>query len=362
MQIRVDKSDLTKALNTVLKAVPNSTTMPILYGVVIETGDGIINLITNDMSIGIETKIEAEVIEGGKICVDAKTFTNMIKKLPNKLVEIITGKEVVEIRSGKSTYELATLDVEEFPRINDVVPECTINIDAITLQGMIKRTCFSVSNNFQNKVLTGELLEVKNGRLRIAACDMVRVAVRQTELATSSPDVRVIIPGKTMSDLASTLNNGDVTIEIGKNNVRFVYEAAVFTSRLIDGKYFNIDQLINKTDYNTVIKADREELTSLLDRVSIVTQANNITPSLFEISGDKMNVTKVSNTSKFSEDIDVEKDGGDMKIGLNSAYVMDALKSIEEVNVKIGLFNDKSPVMIVDDLGEYVYVVLPVNI
>lgn len=158
MNIICDKSKLLEGINIVLKAVPSKSTMEILDCIVIEVKENIIKLIANDLEIGIETIIEGEITEEGAVAVNAKVFSEIIRKLPSEKVNININKNyIMNISCGKAKFNIPAKSAEEFPFLPQIYKENKIVISQFTLKEIIRQTVFSISDNENTKVMTGEL-------------------------------------------------------------------------------------------------------------------------------------------------------------------------------------------------------------
>lgn len=225
MKFTCNKSDINEAINIVLKAVPGKTTMPILECVVIEAAGDELKLTTNDMSLGIETRFHANIEEEGIILVNAKMISEIIRKLPDNDVYFeADNNDNILLFCGKAKFNLSGKNYEEFPMLPDIEKEKKIVISQFTLKEMIRQTIFSISNNENNKILTGELFEINGDEFKIASLDLHRVSIRKMQLKESFDDIKAVIPGKTLSEVSKILTGGiddEVDIFFTKNHVLF---------------------------------------------------------------------------------------------------------------------------------------------
>ena len=183
MNIICDKSKLLEGINISLKAIPGKSTMAILECMVIEAKDGMIKLISNDLEIGIETIIEGDIKEPGSVAVNAKVFFEIIRKLPYNEVSISVNENLtMNISCGKAKFNIPVKDTEEFPYLPKIVKDKSVLISQFTLKEVIRQTVFSISDNENTKVMTGELFEIKNNYLKIVSLDGHRIAIRRMEL------------------------------------------------------------------------------------------------------------------------------------------------------------------------------------
>ena len=202
MKIICSKSNLLKGVNIVSKAVPSKTTMAILECILIDATTGIIKLTANDMELGIETKIEGDVLEKGLIALDAKIFSEIVRKLPDNDVIIETDSNLqTTITCEKAKFHICGKSGEDFSYLPYVEKEDSIELSQFTLKEVIRQTIFSIADNENNKLMTGELFEVADGMLKVVSLDGHRISIRKVELKENYPAKKVVVPGKTLIEV-----------------------------------------------------------------------------------------------------------------------------------------------------------------
>ncbi len=351
MKLIIAKDNLISAVMTVSKAVPSKTTMPILECILINAATEKIKLTANDTELGIETTVAGEIAEHGVIAVPADIFTNIVRKLPDGDVRIDTKDETVTIRCGQSRFTIQGRDGQDFTQLPEVDREYAVEITQFTLRDIINKTLFSASTNDSNKIMTGELFEVRDKTLRVIALDGHRIAIRSVELRQSYDNEKAIIPGKTLSEISKILG-GDTekTAKIyfsDKYVLLFAFDETIVVSRLIDGEYFMVDQMLSK-DYSTHFRIKRQDLLSSLDRSVLLVKEEDKKPILFLITDGNLELRISSTIGSMDENLAIEKD------------LIDALRAIDEEEVDIYLQSSRAPAFIRDD-STYCYLVLPVN-
>ena len=364
MKIICNKSDLLSGITIVQKAVPAKTTMTILQCILIDATAGEIKLTGNDMELGIETVIKGEIEHRGIIAIDAKIFSDIIRKLPDNEVTIETDENyVARITCEKANFTIAGKSGEDFAYLPLIEKEESLTISQFTLKEMIRQTIFSIASNETNKLMTGELFEIKNNYLKIVSLDGHRIAIRRMELKKDYADRKVVVPGKTLNEISKILSgeiDDIVNIYFSKNHILFEFDQTIVVSRLIDGEYFRIDQMLS-SDYETKIKINKKEFLDCIDRATLLVREGEKKPIIIEITDNSMELRIDSAMGSMNEDIDITKEGKDIMIGFNGRFLMDALKVIDDEQISIYLMNSKAPCFIRDDRNEYVYLILPVN-
>lgn len=364
MHIICDKSKLIEGMNIVMKAISGKTTMMILECVVIEVKDNQIKLIANDLQLGIETLIDGEIKQEGSVAVGAKVFFEIIRKLPSDNVSITVDEDYhMNISCGKAKFNIMAKATDEFPYLPNIVKDKNVNISQFTLKDIIRQTVFSISDNENAKVMTGELFEIHDSELKVVSLDGHRISIRKVKLNQSYDDVSVIIPGKTLIEISKIINGGiddEVSIFFTDKHVLFEFEDTIVLSRLIEGEYYKIDKMLS-TDYETKVTVNKREMLECIDRSTLLLKESDKKPVIIDVQDDYMKFAMNSAIGSMDEDIDASKEGKDILIGFNPRFLMDALRVIDEDEITMYMINPKAPCFIRDQEETYIYLILPVN-
>ena len=364
MKLVFTKSNLNKAVGIVMKAVPTRTTMNILECILIDATTNEIKFTGNDMELGIETIVEGEIIEKGKIAIDAKLFSEIVRKLPDNDITLTTdSNNNALITCEKSKFNIAGKSGDDFSYLPAIIKDKMITLSQFQLKEVINQTIFSIAINDNNKMMTGELFEVNEGTLKVVGLDGHRIAIRNIKLEGRSDDVRVVIPGKTLQEISKILNadaESLVNIYFTNNHVLFEFDQTHVVSRLIEGDYFKIRQMLSN-DYETKVSINKKEFLDSIDRANLLIREGDKKPIIINILNGLLQVNVNSAIGALNEDIDIDKEGKDIMIGFNPKFLMDALRVIDDENVTMYLVNHKSPCFIRDKEENYIYLILPVN-
>ena len=364
MKLVFTKSNLNKAVGIVMKAVPTRTTMNILECILIDATTNEIKFTGNDMELGIETIVEGEIIEKGKIAIDAKLFSEIVRKLPDNDITLTTdSNNNALITCEKSKFNIAGKSGDDFSYLPAIIKDKMITLSQFQLKEVINQTIFSIAINDNNKMMTGELFEVNEGTLKVVGLDGHRIAIRNIKLEGRSDDVRVVIPGKTLQEISKILNadaESFVNIYFTNNHVLFEFDQTHVVSRLIEGDYFKISQMLSN-DYETKVSINKKEFLDSIDRANLLIREGDKKPIIINILNGLLQVNVNSAIGALNKDIDIDKEGKDIMIGFNPKFLMDALRVIDDENVTMYLVNHKSPCFIRDKEEKYIYLILPVN-
>ena len=365
MKIICSKSSLLKSVSIALKAVPSKTTMPILECILMDATTNQIKFTTNDMELGIETIVEGTIEEKGKVALDAKIFYEIIRRLPDNDVTIKTDdKYAATITCEKAKFNIPGKSGEDFAYLPMIEKDEPLTISQYTLKEMIRQTIFSIAVNENNKLMTGELFEIKNNCLKVVSLDGHRISIRKMSLKKDYSDRKVVVPGKTLIEVSKILSgevDDQVSIYFTKNHILFEFDQTMVVSRLIEGEYFRIDQMLS-SDYETKLKINKKEFLDCIDRATLLVREVDKKPIIINITDDDMELRIDSAMGSMNEEIDIEKEGKDIMIGFNPKFLIDALRVIDDETVTIYLVNPKAPCFIRDDEENYTYLILPVNI
>ena len=364
MKFICSKANLLNGVQTVSKAVPNKTTMSILECILVDTTKGNITLTANDMELGIETVIEGDILEAGIIALDAKIFLDIVRKLPDNDITIETdGNYKTTITCEKAKFNIIGKSGDDFSYLPNIERRESINISQFTLKEVVRQTIFSISDNDNNKLMTGELFEINENMLKVVSLDGHRISIRNIELKNSYGHRKVVVPGKTLNEISKIISgDADKMIEIffADKHIIFEFDNTVVVSRLIEGEYFRIDQMLSN-DYETKVKMNKRELLECIDRATLLIKEGDKKPIIINILDGSMELKINSTVGSMNEEIDIDKEGKDLMIGFNPKFLIDALKVIEDEEIDIYLVNSKAPCFIRDAEGKYIYLILPVN-
>lgn len=375
MKFTINRASLTTQLNNVLRAISSKTTIPILTGVKIVADTDQIVLTGSDADITIETVLTAsnednglKVEQPGSIVLPARFFSDIVKKLPDKTVtiEIAEGFQA-KITSGDVEFTINGQDAENYPHLPEIEAQSTVTLAGDMLKEVIEQTKIAVSTQESRPVLTGIHMTMNDGTLTAVATDSHRLAQRRVELSGDS-SYDVIIPGKSMTELARLLGEGntDVQLQVTENQVLFSFANVHFYSRLLEGNYPETSRLIPDSA-DTTIEVNAPEFLAAIDRASLLSHEsrNNVIKLTIKpdekkalVSGDSPDVGNVE------EEVNTEKmDGNELSISFNPDYMKDALRSFGQAQIKMGFTSALRPFTLspTEDGNNFVQLITPVR-
>ena len=364
MKIICSKSELLKSVNIVMKAVPSKTTMPILECILIDASAGQIKFTANDMELGIETVVEGRIESRGIVALDARLFSEIIRKLPDNEVTIESDEKLnTSIVCEKAKFHIMGKEGDDFSQIPMIEKNDPVCISQFTLKEVIRQTIFSIAVNDTNKMMTGELFDISGNEFKVVSLDGHRIAIRKIKLKESYEPRKVVVPGKTLTEVSKILSGETedmVNLYFTQNHIMFEFDQTIVVSRLIEGNYFRIDQMLS-SDYETKVTINKREMLDCIDRATLLVKEGDKKPIILHIDDMVMELKINSQIGSMDEVIDIQKEGKDILIGFNPKFLIDALRVIDDETVDIYYVNPKAPCFIRDENQTYIYLILPVN-
>jgi DNA polymerase-3 subunit beta len=338
--------------------------MSILECILVDATKGTITLTANDMELGIETTVEGDILEKGIIALDAKIFLEIVRKLPDSDIVIETDSTFkTTITCGKAKFNIIGKSGEDFSYLPVIEKENNIVISQFTLKEVVRQTIFSISDNDNNKLMTGELFDINGDELKVVSLDGHRISIRKIQLKDNYEPIKVVVPGKTLNEVSKILSGDaekDVIISFTSKHIVFEFDNTTVVSRLIEGEYFKIDQMLSG-DYETKVKINKKEFLNCIDRATLLVKEGDKKPIIINITEGNMELKINSVLGSMNEDIDIEMSGKDLMIGFNPKFLIDALRVIDDEEVELYMVNPKAPCFIKNQEESYIYLILPVN-
>lgn len=366
MKLSCHKDVLLSGVNTVLKAVSTRTTMPILQCILLKATSQEFKLISNDLELGIESQIEATIVESGSIAIDAKIFSEIVKKLPDNLVEIMVDEmNMMTIVCEKSVFNIPGQAADEFVQLPQIVKSTFISLPQPVLKDMIQQTIFSIAVKEIKPILTGELFEIKGNQLNLVSVDGYRVSIRKFYFEDDNEPMAVVIPGKTLNEIAKILSTDEaemVSIYFSEKHVLFEFDTSFVVSRLLEGDFPKYDQIFS-ADYDSLVTVDKKQLQLSIERAALIARESKKNPIKFEITQNLLTITSNTELGNVHEEISIESEGQPLEIAFNPRYLIEALRVIDDEKISLQFTNAINPCIIRQIEGDaYKYLILPIRL
>ena len=365
MKFTCSQGALARALNTVSKAVSIRTTIPILKGILLTVKGNELTVTASDLDLSIETKMEVQAGEDGSTVVSSKLFSEIIRKLPNAILQIEEAEGKMEISCLGSHFTIVSLPADEFPAIGMVNQLSKISVKKDILKDLIKKTTFAASIDEKKGILVGCLLKFTQDKLEMAALDGFRLAVANSKLA-SEEEKSVVIPARILAEIQKILMESseeeEVSLILDSKKAEIITKDTRVVARLLEGEFIKYNDIIPKT-YKTRCIVGREELLSGIERASLLSKEGKNNLIKMDVTSGRIEITSRSEEGNSKETVACECEGDELVIGFNSKYVSDVLKSVGDEEVVLEMSTPVSPCLIKPLEGDsYTYLVLPVRI
>lgn len=364
MKFTCERSLLSDAVLNVSKAVSAKSTLPILEGILLKAKENSLYLCGYNLEMAITTEIEATVLEQGELVLNARLFSDMVRKMPSDTILLETDDRLMTLIKGDNTeFNILGISSSEYPDIPTADGESVARIDGETFKSMIEQTLFSVAITEQKPVHTGVLFEIDNQNLRLVAVDGFRLALRQEKIG-DFPEKTFIVPGKTLSEISKLIKDNEQFLEItlSNKNITFDCNGYQIISRLLEGDFLDYKNVIQISSTSEVIVEKREFFDSV-ERASLIINDRIKSPIVLDIADNAIKVSSTTSIGRVNDEINCEISGDDVRIGFNNKYLLDALRAAQDEKIKVLLNGSLSPMRITPLEGDdYLFLILPVRL
>lgn len=365
MEITVERAALLDAVNHLSRIVNNKTSLPVLEGIYLSATQGKLTLISYNLEMGIKKEIYSNTAKDGEIVINARIFAEILRKMNGVSVEISSDERLMcHIKSGTANFDIMGMAGADFPEMPTVTNETPITIGGEILKNMVRRTIFAVAQNEGTRpILTGVKVSIKQNNIQFVAIDGFRLAIRNEKINIDA-DADFIVPGKAISELVKLIDdeNDDIIIHTGVNLIGFEANGYFFISRLLEGNFVDYSKTISPT-YKQRIFVNTNDLINTIDRISPVINDAFSTPIRCILSEENILFSCNSAVGRATENFPITLEGEEFEIGLNSRYLLEALKASEVDNVKIEFNGATSGVLIKpSDNDEFLYMIMPMRL
>ena len=363
LRITVSKDELVSALGVVSRAVSTRTSVQILSGILVEAQGSELRLAATDMELSLRASASAQIEGDGAIVLPGKTFADIARLLPagDVSIEHKPAESVVHVTAGSASYTLHTYNPEDFPRLQELDTVQTFTVDRESLLETIHRVARAASRDESRPVLTGILVSFTGGKLVMAATDSYRLAVKETELEGTIPELEAIVPSRALQELARIASSGDnVEVGVHENQVVFATDGVWLTTRRIDGQFPNYRQLLPE-QFEHELTVPRLELLEVVRRASVMIQ--RATPLQLRFAeGELTVIARTQDVGESQESMPVAFSGETLEIGFNADFLRDGLESMDGDDVRLKLISPLRPAVIQGEGDDFTYLVMPIRL
>ncbi|MCX7614917.1 MAG: DNA polymerase III subunit beta [Clostridiales bacterium] len=365
MKFFCEKSLLSEAVSICSRAVSSKSTISVLEGLLI-TADEKISVCGYDLKTGIRCSFSANIEKNGSVVLNARIFGDIIRKLPDDMVEIsVDEKLVTTIKCAFSEFNIIGTSADEYPVIPEVNTEKKISVPQRVLKHMISETVFAVSENENKPIHTGTLFEIDGGYLSLISVDGYRLALRKEKLENECEECSFVVPGDTLKEMERLLQDTDDVIYLypDKKHILFQLNDTVITARLLEGEFLNYKNAIPK-DFTAQYTVSVRNFIDSIERVSLIVNERLKNPVRCYFANNAIRLSCVTTLGKSYDECPFTGKGNDIEIGFNHKYLLDALKACPDDTVIVELKSGLAPCVMrpTDGSDKFVFLVLPVRL
>ncbi len=365
MLFSVERTKLLEAVLKLQSVVGSKTSMPVLEGILISCEQGKITLISYNLEMGMKKEIYAKCEQEGDIVINARLLADILRRMNGMQVEISADERLnCNIKCGEATFDIMGMAATDFPEIPSVSENNSFEIDGKLLTAMKKGTSFAAAQNEGNKpILTGINISVNNGILQFVAIDGYRLAIKR-EPVRQINDLEFTITSKSLNEACKLIDDDteNVKISVGDRLINFNINGYSFISRLLEGEFVNYQKTL-PLDHQQKVVVNTRDLINTIERVSLLISESFTTPIRCYFNELNVVFTCATSMGRATETFNTKLEGENFEIGLNSHYLLDALKAIEDENIQI-LFNGANAGVLITPTNSdnFKYMIMPMRL
>lgn len=355
--------DLSEAVLKVVKACSSKTTVPVLECIKISVKNDGLTLSATDGEISIIKTIKAEVYEEGEICVPGKYFADFIKKLEGVQISLTSDGKRMEIGYADSQTSMQALSAEDFPVIDTQINENSFKIKTADLKDCIRSTAFCCATDDSRPILKGCQFLINGNELCVTSLDGFRLATIKGKLISATGNMEIICPARTLSEIEKMIpdSEGETEIFVQRGMILVSCDGTILTSRLYGGDFIKKDNIIPRS-FITEVTIEREILKASIERAAILVRNDKNSLIILDINGNKIEISSMSEIGSVQEPIRAEVEGKDVKIAMNSKFIIEAINALNEDKITVSLNNSIQPFTCQNEKNkDKLYLILPVR-
>lgn len=366
MKFLCTKENLNKGVSVLASTPTQDATLPVLSNILLECKEGRLKLAATDLEIGVSCFVSGKVEKEGSLTVPAKLLSQYVGSVTDDKLELASEDSVLSISSANSSTTLTGISADEFPLIPEIKDGAEFELDSKLLAEAVQKTAFAAATDFSRPEISGVYFAVEGEQLILASTDSYRLAEFRAKIkSTSKKKIGVIVPAKTMRSLERILaeNNNSVKVVVTENQIMFVIDDTIVTSRLVDGKFPDYVQIIPSSS-STSVSIEKPMLIDTIKTTSLFTKEGVSALKIFA-SKEKSSLSlsaSTSNVGKSESTLPCKVEGEDSEVTFNFRYLLEGLSVINESDVELGLSGNSAPGMIKGKGDKsYIYIVMPLK-
>ena len=363
MKLVCEGIDLSDAVLKVVKACSSKTTLPVLECIKISAKNDGITLSATDGEISIIKTIKAEVYEEGEVCVPGKYFADFIKKLEGVQITLTSENKKMDIIYADSQTSMQVLSAEDFPKIDLEIKENSFKLKTKDLKKFISATSFCCATDDSRPILKGCQFVIDGEDICVTSLDGFRLATINGKVVSATGNMEIICPARTLNEIEKMLpdDDKDTEIFIQKGMILVASEDTVLTSRLYGGDFIKKENIIPKKFITSVV-IEKEKLKASIERAAILVRGDKNSLIIFDVSGETIEISSASEIGNVQEPVKAEIEGKDVRIAMNSKFIIDAVNALDEEKIVLSFNNQIQPFTCQNAQNkDKLYLILPVR-
>jgi len=362
MKLVCEGIDLSEAVLKVVKACATKTITPVLECIKIKAENDKLILLATDGEISIKKTIKAEIYEEGEVCVPGRYFADFIKKLENVQITLSSDGKKMDIIYADSQTDMQVLSAEDFPRVDTEINEQSFKLKTADLKKFISATSFCCATDDSRPILKGCQIIISGGDICVTALDGFRLATAKGKVISSTGDLEIICPARTLNEIEKMLPaDGETELKIKRGVLLVCVENTVITSSLYNGDFIKKENIIPKS-FLTAVTVNRDLLKASIERAAILVRGDRNSLIIMDVSQGKIEISSNSEIGNVNEPVKANVEGKDLKIAMNSKFITEAINATGEEEVVLSFNNSVQPFICENKQNkEVLYLILPVR-
>ncbi len=368
MKLTVSRETFLAKLGIAVRGASTRSPIQTLAGVLLKVDDNGAELEATDMELGVRVQLEVSDAAPGQAVIPGRLLLDVVRSLPTDQVslEYRSAQQDVEVVAGPAKFHLRTLPPEDFPKLPEAPGEGTMTVPAGAFVDTIARVARAASRDETRPHLTGVLVTASGNELRMVATDSYRLSVKETQLEQAlEGSLEANVPARTLQELsriATSAASETIAVAALENQVVFSVDGVVLSSRLVEGRFPNYQQLLPES-YEHELRVSRDELLDVVRRVGLLAQKN--APLRLSFSEGTLDVSaQTPDVGEASESLPIPFAGEPLEIGFNPEFFREGLESAESEELILKLISPLRPGLIQsgDDGAGFIYLVMPIRL
>lgn len=367
MKLSVSRETFLNRLGIAVRGASTRSAIQTLSGVLLQVEGDAVQLQATDMELGIRVGLEANSTTDGSVVLPGRLLLDVVRSLPKDelSLEYRSSQQDVELVSGSASFHLRTLPTEDFPKLPEPASNGTLSVPAAAFVDTIDRVARAASRDETRPHLTGVLVSASERELRMVATDSYRLSVKETTLDQAlEGSLEANVPARTLQELgriAQASGAEAIAVTALENQVVFSVADVVLSSRLVEGRFPNYQQLLPES-YEHELRVNRGELLEVVRRISLLAQKN--APLRLSFKDGELGVSaQTPDVGEASESLPIPFKGEPLEIGFNPEFFRDGLESAESDELTLKLISPLRPGLIQSgDEGGFRYLVMPIRL